>query len=66
MVKTKLTFNKNPKYKSKSLYKFKNYVEAFEGSSTDKLFIKNYLSTKTSNFKYYKRLPFSKSRKRSC
>jgi len=65
MVKTKLTFNKKPKYKSKSLYHFKKYFETFEGSSTDVLFIKTYLSTGTSNFKYYRRLPFSRNR-RSC
>jgi len=64
-MKTNLTFNKHPKYKSKCLYNFNRYLNTFEKSSYV-LFVRSYYKLKPSAVKYYKKLPFSKGRRRSC
>ena len=64
-MKTNLTFNKKPKYKSRSLYRFNTYLNAFEKSNYI-LFVKNYYKLEAKNVKHYRKLPFSRSRRRSC
>ena len=64
-MEDKLKFNKKPKYKSRCLYNFRTYLNAFEESNY-MLFVKNYYKLEAKNVKHYRKLPFSRSRRRSC
>ena len=64
-MKDKLKFNKKPKYKSRSLYSFNRYLNTFEESNYI-LFVKYYYKLTANRLKYYRKPPFSKSRRRSC
>ena len=64
-MKDKLKFNRQPKYKSKSLYNFNRYLNSFAKGNYI-LFVKSYYKLKPSAVKYYKNVPFTKSRRKSC
>ena len=55
-MKTKLKFNKKPKYKSKSLYNFNRYLNTFEKGNY-KLFVKSYYKLSPDRVKYWRKDP---------
>ena len=65
MVKDKFMFNREPKYKSRSLYRFNSYLNSFEESNY-MLFVKHYYKLSASAVKFYRKQPFNNGRRRSC
>ena len=55
-MKNKLTFNQQPRYKSKSLYHFKSYLHALEKGNY-KLFVISYYNLKPNEVKYWRKDP---------
>lgn len=55
-MKTKLTFNRKPKYKSKSLYNFNRYLNTLEKGNY-KLFVKSYYKLPANKVKYWRKDP---------
>lgn len=61
-MKNKLEFNRRRRYKSKSLYRFNNYLTTFERSSRV-LFNICYYKLKPNKVKYYRLNPFANKSK---
>ena len=61
MIEDKLRFNKKPKHKSKCLYDFNRYLNTFEKGNY-MLFVKSYYKLDASKVKFYRHLPFTKSK----
>lgn len=55
-MKTKLTFNQKPRYESKSLYHFNNYLNTFEKGNY-KLFVISYYKLTANKVKYWRKDP---------
>lgn len=61
-MKNKLEFNRRRRFKSKSLYRFNNYLNTFERSSRI-LFIKSYYNLKANELKFNRLNIFSNKSK---